>query len=337
MEKIQAMLFSENGFINAVARNFPPAKWISMALINYNTLNGFLMFILFAATTVIFIAAFMFFGEKLFLGGFLGSRETEAKRKRIDEGKLESEVEVKSKVWAIFWREFRILNRVPIFFMNCVLVVILIPAIFLIMPLASGNESSRAISELINGSQSIYIATIVVVGISIFTSIANMTASTSLSREGSEFFISKYIPVSPSEQIMGKFIHAFMLDAAGNLLTAIAILYILRLNIAYIFIIFVISSLAAIPITAIALMIDMFRPYLNWDNPTKAVKQNLNGVVAMFFNALWNGILLFAAGNLIQNPAIGYVVLIVVYAALGFGLYKALLMYAEKRYAQIEA
>lgn len=335
-EMIARALFSKDGLINTIARDFPPSKWISLALINYNSFEGFLNLLIFLVVTFIFIVSFEYMGEKLFLGGFLGFHEVEAKRKKIDEKHLSSEITVRSKVWAIFWREFKIMNRVPIFFMNCVFVVFLVPIIFIIMPIMGGNGSSKAFALLVNGQGGVYIATLAAIGIGIFTSVANMTAPTSISREGSEFFVSKYIPVSPREQILGKYFHAIAIALAGDIITVFAIWFILKLSFVNLIVILLATGFAAAPITAIALSIDLFKPYLNWDNPTKAVKQNINGIAAMLFNALWNAALLIAAGSLIKNTVVSYMVVIGVYALLGIVTYKVLIAYANKRYAELE-
>lgn len=335
-QAIIKVLFAQNGLVNTIAREFPPARWISLSLINYNSFEGLLNMLIFLGVTAAFIVSFGFLGQKLFLGGYLGFHEVEAKRKSIDEEHLSEEITARSKTWAIFWREFKILNRVPIFFMNCTLVVFLVPVIFLIMPLMGGSEMSKALAPLINGSHGIYLATLAAAGIGIFTSATNMTAPTSISREGAEFFVSKYIPVSPREQILGKYLHAVIIDLSGDILTVIVIWLILKLSLPNLFIILVITSLAAAPITAIALIIDLFKPYLNWDNPTKAVKQNINGVASMLFNALWNIGLLFAAGKLINNSGLAYAIIAVIYIVLGIVTYKALMKYANARYTTLE-
>lgn len=335
-EMITRVLFSNNGLINTLARDFPPSKWISLALINYNSFEGFLNLLIFLAVSVIFVVLFGFMGEKLFLSGFLGSHEVEAQRKKVDEKHLSEEITARSKVWAIFWREFKIMNRVPIFFMNCVFVVFLVPIIFIIMPIMGGDEMSREFALLLHAPNGVYIATLAAIGLGIFTSVANMTAPTSISREGSEFFVSKYIPVSPKEQILGKYFHAIAIALSGDILTVIAIWFILKLSFANLVLILIVSGLAAAPITAISLSIDLFKPYLNWDNPTKAVKQNINGIAAMLLNTLWNAGLLFAAGNFIKNPAVSYSVIMAVYILLGVLTYKILISYANRRYRELE-
>lgn len=334
-QQIQNALFSENGIIGTVAKVFPPAGWISIALAGYGSMNGFLYLLLFAGVSIAFILAFELIAEKLFLGGYIGSQEIEAKRKKIDESELAREVKAGSRMMAIFWREFRILNRVPVFFMNNVLVIVLIPAIFILMHFSMGSKAFNEIQALI-GTGGQYTAGFVITGIAIFTVAAGMTAPTSLSREGAQFFVSKYIPVSPREQILGKALHSLLLAGAGDLLVVATLGFMFNLTIPIMIMAFVISVLAAVPIIEIGLIIDLFRPLLVWDNPQKAVKQNLNGVLSMFLNMLWGCGFIFLAANFVPGPTLGFIVLFVIFALLGFVLYRALMSYAAKRYVEIE-
>jgi ABC-2 type transport system permease protein len=99
---------------------------------------------------------------------------------------------------------------------------------------------------------------------------------------------------------------------------------------------FIIATLAGIPIMEIGFMIDLFRPLLVWDNPQKAVKQNLNCIISMFFNILWVGVIIYVVGNFITNFMLAYITLAIIFIVLGILLYSLLMKYAEKRYYEIE-
>jgi ABC-2 type transport system permease protein len=43
----------------------------------------------------------------------------------------------------------------------------------------------------------------------------------------------------------------------------------------------VLGLVIGLPAIVVSLLIDLLRPYLNWDNPQKAIKQNINVVLAM--------------------------------------------------------
>lgn len=335
-EQINSMLFAQNGLINTVAKVFPPAGWISIGLINYGSLNGLLYMMLFLGAAFACLVGFGYMAEIFFLGGYLGSKEIHAKRKKLNEGQLVKGVGTRSKISAIFWREYKILNRVPIFFMNNVLIVIIVPVIFLMMYFTTGSNAMGELKSMISSSDAAYVVSLVAAGIAIFTISANLTPPTSLSREGAQFFISKYIPVSPKEQILGKALHSLMLTGVGNVLIVATLGFMLKMSVINIIISFTIATAASVPIIEIGLIIDLFRPLLVWDNPQKAVKQNMNGVISLFFNTLWAEGLLFLIGNFISNALLTYVLLILIFTLLGIVLYKVLMGYANKRYADIE-
>ena len=56
------------------------------------------------------------------------------------------------------------------------------------------------------------------------------------------------------------------------------------------------ALVAAVLLTAVGMIIDLARPLLDWTNPQKAIKQNLNVLLAMFADA---GIL---CGGLFRHP-----------------------------------
>lgn len=335
-EKIRSILFSKEGLINSVASTFPPAAWITRALVQYNSINGLVFLALFMATSVVFLMAFEYVGEKFFLGGYVGSSEVVAVRKHISEERLIKKTSARSRVAAIFWREFKILNRVPVFFINNVLPIVLVPFIFVMVYFLSESSEISALMEIAQSPDGMYMISLIAAGIAVFTSVANMTPSTSFSREGAQFFVSKYIPVPPREQIMGKALHSLALMSAGDLLACVTIGFIIRMPFAYILGGLLISVFASIGIIEIGLMIDLRKPLLAWDNPQKAVKQNINGVISMFINMLWTGIMLFAAGKFISNPVLGYLILSGGFLLVDFIMYKMLMLYAEKRYEDIE-
>lgn len=335
-QQINNALFSQNGIINVIASNFPPAGWISIGLSQYGNMQGLLFLILFIGVSLAFLLGFGYLGEKLFLGGYLGSTEINARRKKIDEEQLSKEVRTRGKVMAIFWREFKILNRVPVFFINNVLVIILVPVIFLVMYYAIGSNQFREVELLVKNSGSAYLAGLIVTGVTIFSTAMNMTPPTSISREGAQFFISKYIPVSSREQVLGKAFHSLALITAGNILMVASMGYILKLSLVDIIVGFVTAMLSAVPIIEIGLMIDLFRPLLVWDNPQKAVKQNLNGVISMFLNMLWSIGIVVLAAIFIPDHTLMYIIPCAVFIILGVIFYRALMGYAAKRYADIE-
>ena len=96
---------------------------------------------------------------------------------------------------------------------------------------------------------------------------------------------------------------------------------------------------AAFVLTAVGMIIDLARPLLDWTNPQKAIKQNLNVLLAFFadFGVLF---LLYLAVRVFgrmgwtgwRTPAALFVLLAVLSAA----VFKALKAFAARRYRDIE-
>jgi len=118
-------------------------------------------------------------------------------------------------------------------------------------------------------------------GFIIFSSGMNLVGSTSVSREGSTFWISKMIPVSPVEQAAGKLRQSVQVCMVTIAATSAILLFYLKFSLLRVAGIIVISALASLFLQAVGLMIDMARPKLIWTNPQEAIKQNMNGFLGM--------------------------------------------------------
>jgi ABC-2 type transport system permease protein len=95
----------------------------------------------------------------------------------------------------------------------------------------------------------------------------------------------------------------------------------------------------SILLTAVGMIIDLARPLLDWTNPQKAIKQNLNVLLAMFadvgvLTAAYFGVRALIKAGVAGNAIIG--MLFVILAGLSALSYLVLLNFADKRYREIE-
>ena len=92
-------------------------------------------------------------------------------------------------------------------------------------------------------------------------------------------------------------------------------------------------------LTSVGMMIDLARPLLDWTNPQKAIKQNLNVLLAMFANAGILAAAFFGVKALIKAGVASTLIICLLFAALTFLSmigYAALCSFADKRYGEIE-
>jgi len=167
----------------------------------------------------------------------------------------------------------------------------------------------------------------------------NGTASSTFSREGTQFWISRVIPVAPREQAAAKFVHSYLVAALGVVTAGAVAAIFLHVKAAHMAAAAGLSLVAGVLLTVVGMAIDLARPLLDWTNPQKAIKQNLNVLLAMLADI---GILtaVFFAGKALIKAKLGTnAVLGVVFAALvvlAAAGYTALLRFADKRYPAIE-
>ena len=167
----------------------------------------------------------------------------------------------------------------------------------------------------------------------------NGTASSTFSREGAQFWISRVIPVAPREQAAAKFLHSYLVAMLGVVTASVVAAIFLHLKAAHLAAAVVLSLVAGVLLTAVGMMIDLARPLLDWTNPQKAIKQNLNVLLAMLadvgiLTAVFFGVKALIKAKLATNVVLG--VVFVGLAALAALSYAALLKFADKRYPEIE-
>jgi ABC-2 type transport system permease protein len=167
----------------------------------------------------------------------------------------------------------------------------------------------------------------------------NGTSSSALSREGGQFWISRVIPVAPRDQVAAKFLHSYLVAILGTVTASAVAAWLLHLKAAHLAAAAGLSLVAGVLLTAVGMMIDLARPLLDWTNPQKAIKQNLNVLLAMCADiGILTG-LFFMIRFLVKAGFSGGTVLALLFVILtalaGLGC-AALLRFAEKRYREIE-
>ena len=176
------------------------------------------------------------------------------------------------------------MNRTPIFLLNGVLGVLMIPIIFgLAMSSGKSTDDAAAILRLLTTAKPSTVVLVTTIFIIICATVSGV-ASSSFSREGRQFWISKVIPVDYRQQVLAKFVHSWSVSLLG-IISATAVLVLrFRLPAEH----WLPSLALALPVTAfltvLNLAIDLSRPLLDWISPQKAMKQNLNVLIAMLLD-----------------------------------------------------
>jgi ABC-2 type transport system permease protein len=183
---------------------------------------------------------------------------------------------------------------------------------------------------------------VVILGAAAFLTVSgslNGTASSTFSREGGQFWMSKVIPVTPRDLVAAKLVHSYAISVLGVAVSAIALVAIFHLPARLLAPAVGLALVAGMLLTIVGMLIDLARPLLDWTNPQKAIKQNLNVLFAMLAGVgFLTGTGLLAAA-LLRRGVRGTTLLVLlaallaVLSAAGAAL---LFRFARKRYAEIE-
>jgi ABC-2 type transport system permease protein len=165
-------------------------------------------------------------------------------------------------------------------------------------------------------------------------------ASSSFSREGRKFWVSKVIPVDYRQQVFAKFLHSMAIALLGIGSAAAVLVFRFHLDAGK----WLPSLALALPVTAfltsLNLAVDLARPLLDWISPQKAMKQNLNVLIAMLLD-LGFLFLYGLAFVTLGKSGLSFAAVIGILLALGLGLaglaYALILQFALRRYPSIEA
>ncbi|MBI9106320.1 MAG: hypothetical protein JEZ04_06195 [Spirochaetales bacterium] len=238
-------------------------------------------------------------------------------------------------VKALLRREWSIISSNSTFLFEVSGEVIVLPIMLLVFYFAIPGDFFSTFSEI---TASLTVLPLLAFGALILFSSINSVSSTSLSREGSMFRLSKALPVSGSMQIKSKLIFHLILFLSSWYLNLIILMVILKLPPIHLLYLIPGGPAVIILIFITNIHIDLSRPVLNWTHPQQAMKQNMNVLIGMGLSILSAGALAAAAAVLYLSGLgilfIGIIVTIIA-AAADFMLIGKLFNYADRRYGEI--
>jgi ABC-2 type transport system permease protein len=341
-EKIIALIASPDGLVQTIGRRFPPSIWATRFLHDgLSTGSGLSGLALFGGLSVLLFGGLMAGAQRFFYRGLVGLSERSggsARKSRVAKSlKIASG---RHPIRAIFLREFRLMNRTPIFLLNGVLGVLMIPIVFaLTLSSSKSTDDAAAILRLMTAARPLIIVLVTTMFIIICATVSGV-ASSSFSREGRNFWVSKVIPVDYRQQVMAKFVHSWSVALLGIASATAVLVFRFHLPVGR----WLPSLALALPVTAfltvLNLAIDLARPLLDWISPQKAMKQNLNVLIAMLLDVgfLFLFGLLFLA---LDKAGLGLAGVLIILFGLILGLVwlaMALIKrFALRRYPAIEA
>jgi ABC-2 type transport system permease protein len=236
---------------------------------------------------------------------------------------------------ALLKREWSIICSNSSFLMEVIGEVAVLPILLLVFFFTIPEDYFSMFREMLG---TITFTPLIALAALIFFSSINSVSSTSLSREGATFSLSKALPASGRQQVKAKmFLHLLLFLPAWylNMIIMMTILGLSPINLIYL----IPAGPAAIILGFISnIHIDLSRPVLTWNHPQQAMKQNMNVPIGMGFSILTAGglsviglLVYFAGAGIIPAGIIAAAAA----AAADFILLPKLMNYADRRYGEI--
>ncbi len=254
---------------------------------------------------VVGVCIFFIIGKITYLKDILRNivSYTDKKRKKIQ---VEKNTKYLSKGKSYVKKEFKMLIREPIFFMQCVfpVIIILVTVILLILVLVPVIEQVMQDETIRNTMEGLSFNAEVVCDILIVLQVLFSISSislTAISREGKNATFIKCIPIELYKQFLYKNVPQIIL----NLIVSVVVLgmiwyFVPTIPVLYLFLIFIISVFINLINSYLMLIVDLRRPNLDWDTEYSVVKKSDNKL----FQYVWmiiNVLLLMYIGKIFKD------------------------------------
>lgn len=275
-QELPDITINPEGILSRLAWVYPPAFFATKALIaiGVNRLTWFLLFLGFHM--LLFVLTY-FLGNKFYYSFYsilseqVSSKKTEA---NFEEERWFNKTSNLEK--ALLKREWYYFLKTPAFSVNGFANVLVFPIMIIIFAIIF---SKIGVPEEI--FEQILSYNIFIVGmISVLSSSLNGLSYSCFSREGHLLKELKMLPIEIEQILKAKIIHIYQISSIGFLSGLIIGTIFFKLNFFEFLGTVLFSIMVNIFLNLTQMLIDVSNPYLDWDNPQKAMKENVNGLFA---------------------------------------------------------
>lgn len=314
---------------------FPPSMWAALSLSDLSSMSGFLYLLLFVIVSILMFFIMLFLSDRVFFKGLIGNLEVSTSRRaaRVRERDFQRS---SPPYIALAMKEIKMLVRTPVYLMNSIGGVIIVPIVMILPFFMEDEESVNMLRSVLRDSQQII--NLIGVAFITFLGIVNSVCSTTFSREGKNMWIQRTLPIKVKDQIVGRVLASIFVQIIGIIILYGSLAYLGALTLEGIFIIGILGILGSIPTGEIGMIVDAYRPMLHWDNPQRAMKQNLNVLINMGLGSLYIlgiGLLAYKLLDILDIFVI-YIIIALIFILSSLVLYKVLKKVIETTFINLE-
>lgn len=236
-------------------------------------------------------------------------------------------------------KEFKTLFRTPQFFLNCIVQTFVMPImLFFILFVQDGNL--KWITGYIDNPKSAGLAIGVGLCASLFLMGSNVIATTSFSRDGSSWFVNRYLPVKASDIFFAKAITAWLINVIILAVFGITMAVVAGISPVFMVLWFLLSANGLLLINLIGTRWDAQTADIHWDTEQKLFKSRYTTLWNFLANILIALVIVAGVSLLYFFLHVGlwvmFIVLFVMFTIVNYIFIKILKLGAERILSNIE-
>lgn len=280
-------------------------------LINYDNINGVFTFCTYILSSFLIYIIALAITSPLYLRGAIGITASSEKQRNRENYILNiNDFKQTSYKKAYLKKEYLIIKRSPIFFIQCIVMPIVLAVttlgIVAILILVINNLGKSIINQI---SMYTWFSGVFLAMGQIFYML-NFSSIIAISKEHKWAMLSKYIPIKLSEQLKLKLQIGKIINLISNI-GIIILYYIFTKNLVYTVLLAFISYGLNTLGEKIKIFIDLNNPKIDWDNEYSMMKQNTNVMFELFYTMIIM-IIVIGLGFIIKNINVYYCLLLTI-------------------------
>ena len=274
--ELMALAVNQSALMQRIVSAFPPSGWAAEGL-----LFGGSNLLLFCAVSVVSLIAILFLSNFIYKSGAIA--QTESLRKSRAVNITQRAMKSRGAMSAYFAKEWKLMLRSPVYAMNGLIVILIGPIMVVLMVLTNGASGGEfdLLFAMIQSAVDWRLGALCISAFFLLISSMNTSISTSVSREGKQFYLMRVYPMAAKRQIFAKFLMGYSVAAITVAVMTAAVSILLPLAPITILVSMALGLIASLAPTALSMIPDVIRPKLEWNTETEAIKQNMNTIIAL--------------------------------------------------------
>lgn len=276
------VLLDATPFLERFVGAFPPVKWALRGL-----QGDWLLWALYLLVSV---------GAVVLCIGLVGGDYLQTTLRQSEGTRTGKRVRITDKTFrsrnvfaAMYFREWNEILHVPIYLLNGVLGVLLLPIMLtaICVSLSSEGQQVMELLEMMQQGLNQWDMMLVLTATLVFISWLNPLVSTAVSREGRRMPIAKFIPMPAKVQLFAKLSVNLTINFVAIAIMGVAMVVLLGWK--YLLPVLgavVLGNLFSLASGCVAITMDACRPVLTWKSEREVMKQNMNTMIAMALTTL---------------------------------------------------